>query len=292
MGFEDKFLAGLDRRRERREELSPTMTRAYERARKQVLENPDYSIQESAFADIYGAERVEADMEVVKRLERRFTDGQTTESMNAKKIAETFEAIILMQSELSEWFGNATTLKTAKYDDYKNKVDMLAEWYTPEDGTRLLALAVDVTYGIQAVQKKFEDIKAEIDSGRLGSVRYFKDSRDNFMGTRNNVPRTVIGVSQSVVEQLASLWLEGEKRQLGQHPVQRVLVDQMNTQLLLMRDYAHRTNQGLVANAYDEALSAVRPVHSSKLDIRTQSLDADPVAKEIARKTQEVFRTR
>lgn len=291
MGFEDRFLGALDRRREKREELSPTLSRAHEKAKKNVLNNPDYVIQEGDFIEAYGSERVAADIELTKRLERKFKLEETTQTINSKRIAETLEAIVLMQSEMSEWLGNATTLKTSAFDDYVNKVDMLAEWYTPQDGSRLLALAVDVTFGMNTIQKKLDDIKKEIDSGKLGSVRYFKDTRGNFVGTRNNVPRTVIGVGQPVVENLASLWLEGEKRQLGAHPVQKIFIDQMNIQLTLMREYAHKSGHGLISDAYDEALSAVRPVHSSKIDMNTQSLELDPVAKEITERARRTFST-
>lgn len=290
MSAEDWILRGIDRRREQRIELPLSLERAYTKAQ-EVLNNPDYSIKSAEFSDVYG-DQIEKDEALVRKLEARFRADQTPQSANTKKIADVLEAIVLMQSEMSEWLGNATTLRTSPYDDYVNKVDMLAEWHTPQDGSRLLALAVDVTFGPTAIDKKLQEIKAEIDKGELGRVKYFKDARSSFKGTRFNVPRTVIGVSQKVVENLAHLWIEGEKKQLGTHPVQGIFINQMHSQLLMMRDYAHRNKHFIVADAYDESLSAVSPVHSDKIDVDTSALNADVVVEEITRKTRSLFGSR
>lgn len=287
MSAEDWILRGIDRRREQRIELPLSLERAYTKAQ-EVLRDPDYAIQMTDFEDVYG-DQIRNDTALVKKLESKFKTEETPQLRNTKKIADVLEAIVLMQSEMSEWLGNATTLRTSPFDDYVNKVDMLAEWYTPQDGSRLLALAVDVTFGPTAIDKKLQEIKREIDSGELGKVKYFKDARGSFKGTRFNVPRTVIGVSQKVVENLAHLWIEGEKKQLGVHPVQGVFINQMHSQLLMMRDYAHRNRHFTVADSYDEALSAVSPVHSDKIDIDIRSLQTDMVAEEISRKTRSLF---
>jgi len=290
MGFEDRILQNMDFKRERRTELSPMMERASTKAER-VLNDPEHSIQETEFESIYGKDAVAADLEKVARLERQFSTGVSIEDRNSKKIADILEAIVLTQSEMSNWLGNATTLRSSRFDDYVNKVDMLAEWNSPKEGSRVLALAVDVTFGMSGVQKKLREIKQEIDKGRLGSVRYFKDERGDFMGTRNNVPRTVIGVSQPIVTQLANLWLEGEKRQLGEHPIQRLFVDQIATQLRAMASYATQNGKHDAAAAYYQALSAITPVEDSKKGIQLNQLAFDPVAQEIGSQLKVQFKS-
>lgn len=291
MGAEDWMLRNIDRRREHREEFSPIMERAHEKAH-ELFRDPDYAIQSADFIDLYGTVQVQADVHKAQEKMRQFRLTDTPIERNSKKIADVLEAIVLEESEMSEWLGNATTLHTTPYDDIVNHVDMLAEWYTPQDGSRLMALAVDVTFGTQTADQKLLNIKKEIDSGALGRVKYFKDARGSFKGTRYNVPRSIIGVSQKTVEDLAQLWVNGEKKQLGGHPVQKVFVGQMHSQLLLMRDYAHRNGQASVAQAYDEALSAVSPVHSSKLDIDATHIQKDPVVAALADKTRLIFGAR
>lgn len=291
MNPESAALRNIDRNRRNRIELSPTIRNAHERAVKDVLTNPDYAIQEDEFVGVYSASDIAADKAEVARLESIFARQDTPEEQNSKKIADVLEAIVLMQSEMNEWLGSATTLRTSKFDDYKNKVDMLAEWSHPDDGSRVLALAVDVTFGDGNVEKKMRAIRNEIDSGSLGKVRYFRDSNNQFMGTRNNVPRTVIGVSQPMVEELARLWLANDNKALAKHSVQRQFLAQIVYQLTVMRDYAARTGKEDVVRAYNQALVIARPLLDSKSIIERGDYSEDPVVQSIREKTKEFFFT-
>lgn len=289
MNPESTALRNIERNRQRRIELSPTMESAYERATRDILSNPDYAIQEEEFHEVYGEEVVAKDQAEAARLEQLFEKSDTPEEKNAKKIADVLEAIVLMQSEMNEWLGSATTLRTTKYDDYVNKVDMLAEWSHPDDGSRVLALAVDVTFGNIGVEKKMRGIKDEIDSGMLGKVRYFKDTDSNFVGTRNNVPRAVIGVAQPQVEELARLWMANDNKALAKHSVQRLFIGQIVSQLTAMRDYAQRTGKIQVVSAYNQALAITRPLLESKSVIERGDYSEDQVARAIREKTKEHF---
>jgi hypothetical protein len=284
----------IDRSRQSRMEVSPLMKRAYEKAQTEVLSNPDYTIQESEFTGgdypVYDQHTVTADIALGERLQKSFDARQTPQERNTKHIADTLEAIVLMQSEMSNWLGNATTLKTSRYDDYVNKVDMISEWQNPQSGSQVLALAVDVTFGAKSIEKKIAQIKEEIDRGRLGSIRYFKDSRGDFMGTRNNVPRTVIGVSQSVVEELAGLWVNGEKKALGAHPIQRLLVSQMSAQLRAMEGYAAARDNHVAAQAYQQARGVITRVKDNQASIQLGGLSEDPVYQEILSQTRSQFK--
>ena len=292
MGFEDRIFNNIDKSRERRQELSPAMERAHTKART-MLKDPEYVIQERSFSHIYGEEGVRADMAKVTRLRSGCDIRQTEYERNSKKIAEILEAVLIEESEMSEWFGeNATTMKASDYDDFINKVDMLTEWHSPGEGMRMLVLAVDVTFGRESIYKKMEQIRQEIDSGMLGSIKYFTDTRGDFMGMRNNVPRIVLGVSQPVVEELAHLWTSGEKAKLGEHPIQRVFAIQMRAQLQAMRDYAARRGQSAAVSAYENALGAVEPIEVAKRHMPLGSLIQDPVAREISQQTTSQFEQR
>ena len=278
-----------DEMRRNRTEHSPTMSLAHEKA-EEVLKNTEYSIQETEFISVYGSGNVAADIDCAARLEKKFENRQTPEEKKSKETADILEAIVLMQSELNEWLGNARTLKTSRYDDYINKVDMIAEWSTPEEGSRVLAMAVDVTFGTKKIQKKLEAIKNEIDSGKLGSVKYFKDERGDFVGTRNNIPRTVIGVSQKMVEELADLWVNKKNKELSRHPIQYLFIEEIEKQLDAMQDYADEKGNSDAVYAYKQALAIVRPLLSEKRKFKSEELEMDSVAREIDFYTKETFR--
>jgi hypothetical protein len=284
----------IDSKREHRLELSPLMERAYQKANEEVLSNPDYVIQESEFSEgehpVYDPKAVATDIALADRLQKEFAAKNDTHERTSKKIADTLEAVVLMQSEMSNWFGNATTQKTSRYDDYVNKVDMIAEWAVPNSGSQVLALAVDVTFGKSNIEKKMAGVKEEIERGKLGSIRYFKDSQGDFMGTRRNVPRTIIGVSQPVVEELAHLWLEKENKALAQHPIQRLFIDQMATQLRMMQEYAAKRGRPMVAQAYQNTLSTLQSLQLEKTAFPIGNLSHDPVFQEIMDQTRSQFK--
>ena len=289
MNPENLAMRAIDSRREKRLELSPLIKQAHERAKHEVLSHPDYVINETDFIPVYGAANVDADIAETQRLERIFARDETLQTKNSHMIAEVFEAITLMHSELSSWLGDAHTLKTSKFDDFKNKTDLIAEWYSAEDGSRVLALAVDVTFGTTSVNRKLENIKAEIDSGILGSLRYFKDIRGDFMGTRKNIPRTIVGISAPVIDELARMWLQGENRKLGEHPIQRVLIEQIMDQLEKMHEYAIKQGKTNVVEAYQQAMKILRPLRAKKMGIRLGDLQDDKVAEQIRSSTRTIF---
>jgi len=290
MGYEDFLIRGIDKERNRTE-LSPVMKEASRKAH-EIFADPEYVIQESDFEEMYGKEVVAKDIETVDKIELGFKSRSTPEGDKMKAIADVFEAIVLMQSELNEWFGeNARTLKTARYDDYINKVDMLAEWFTPSDGSRILALAVDVTFGTKSIQHKLQAIKEEIDNDKLGSIKYFKDDRGDFMGMRSNVPRTVIGVSESMVEELASLWTQRKNKDLSTHSVQWLFMSEIEFQLAAMHEYASKQGKLNVIPAYEQALGTIRNILANKQEFYSKEAEDDLVAKEIMRHTEELFRS-
>ncbi|PIR83014.1 hypothetical protein COU19_02505 [Candidatus Kaiserbacteria bacterium CG10_big_fil_rev_8_21_14_0_10_56_12] len=290
MSIEDRLIRNIDNeRRHSSTELSPLMKRAYTEAQA-LLENPDYTIQESEFASLYGDTAVQQDIALTNRLKEQFKARNSPEEERQKKVADIFEAIVLVQSESNEWLGGAQTLKTSPYEDFINKVDMIAEWSTPTDGSRVLALAVDVTFGTMSIRRKLADIKSEIDGDKLGSIKYFRDERKDFMGTRNNVPRAVVGVSESVVEELADLWVQKKNKELSTHPVQHLFIREIETQLSAMHDYAVARGQHGVVQAYTQALASIRPIHNSKLKYKSPALLQDRVASEIASAIETEFR--
>ena len=287
------MLGNIDRRRQNRSELAPVFTQAFPKA-KEVLNNPDYAIQENdpAFVDLYGEAGVASDRAYVDRVRGRIEREQTTQDKNTEKVAQIFEAIMLIQAELSNWFGeNARTFKTSDFDDLHNKVDMFTEWYSDAEGTRVLALGVDATTGPSGIPKKLMEIRDQIDAGILAQIKYFKDERGDFTGTRRNVPRVIVGAGIQTVQHLASLWIEGEKRQLGQHAIQRLIVnDQIIPQLRYMEKYALAHNQPVVASSYRQALAAIAPLEEEKRIYQLGDLVSDPVTAELHAQLNSLFR--
>lgn len=285
---------------ERRGEVLPkSIEAAHRKASKEVFTNPDYAIQATRFIKTetnpgapYSHTDVENDMLEVLQLRKTFQKRETIESRNAKKMAEVFEAVMLVYSELGNWLGDAQTLRTSSYDDYKNGTDMVAEWSSKEEGTRVLALAVDITFSTLKLQKKLERIKKEVDNDSLGTLRYFKDVHGDFMGTRNNVPRVVIGVSARVVEELSRLWIANDTKKLSAHAVQRLIVEEIRQQVTSIVAYAREHNKQNAVRAYEQLSSVIEKLAEQKKSLELDSLIHDSVGKSIITQARNKFATK
>lgn len=262
-----------------RNHLSSLLTQAHERAMK-LLQDPTHTIQEREFAPkVYSEDVVRRDIKEAQEIMRSVEAKRTPEEKVAKKISNILEAIVLEQSELNEWLGDAKTLKTSLYDDTKNKTDLIVEWYSPKDGSRVLALAFDISYGHRddKLEQKIARVKEEVRHGTLGTIRYYKDSRGDFLGTRNNVPRVIVGIGKEGIEDVAAKWVKNENRTLAQHPAQRVFVEEIHMQLERMAGFAVKNNLQGPAQALQQALATIKPLRAKKSGIQWGTFRDDPV---------------
>jgi len=266
------------------------MEQAHQRAR-EIFNNRDYSIQAPDFFSLYTKEGVVQDVLRAKQKKMEFEAAQTPEAKQTKMVSEVFEAIMLEQAELSNWLGdNVSVLKTSIYDDYFNGTDMVAEWIEPERESNVLALGVDVTFGKASVERKLERVRRDVESGKLGTIKYFQTSDDSFRGQRKGVPHVVIGVDRASVEQLADLWLRNDKKALAEHPVQRALIEEMYLQLRTIQGHALAHGQTEVAEAYRRSLAIVERIREQKSSVPLGELEHDRVYAEILAQCRNVFR--
>ena len=228
------------------------------------------------FSELYGEENVAKDRKKVRDIKSRFEEDKN------KIPATVLEAIVMEQSELSEWFGpHASTLRTTEFDDFVNGVDLVVEFNEPERSSSHLALGVDVTFGASTIQKKFRRIKDEIDAGQLASVKYFRSQNSRFQGRLSQIPRIVIGIEKENLQNLAALWVQGKKKELGIHPVQRLILVEARRQLETFAKYAADKGKKELAAPYAYALALVDEILKQKSAIQLGELEDDRVFQEI-----------
>jgi hypothetical protein len=297
MAFDDMILRKIDkdRARERREKpreapRNHLMEQAHQRAR-EIFNDRDYSIQAPDFFELYTKESVVQDVFRAKQKMIESEASYTPERRQAKMISEVFEAIMLEQAELSDWLGdNVSVLKTSIYDDYFNGTDMIAEWIEPERESNVLALGVDVTFGKASIERKLERVRRDVESGKLGTIKYFQTSDDSFRGQRKGIPHVVIGVDRGSVEQLADLWIRNDKKALAAHPVQRALIEEIYLQLQTIQSHALAHGQREVAEAYRRSLAIMERVRDQKSSVPLGDMEKDRVYTEILNQCRNVFR--
>ena len=245
-----------------------------EKAKKSLKE---YSISMDDFID-YGEENIKKDNELIARLKEKHQKENSSEEKGAKILADILEAIILEESELSNWLGeNTSTIKASDYDDYVNGIDAIIE-FEEETTTNHVALGIDATFS-KDIHKKFDRIKKEIEDGVLAEAKYFSSSF--IKGRHKQIPRLVIGADVKTIKELGELWLDkdsqtegrkGEvKKALEKHPMQFQILKQMIIEAEAFKHYSEKIKQTEIAGIYEKLGNIIKKIYDRK---RQQQKDA------------------
>lgn len=241
------------------------------------------------FKGVYSDDVIQRDMAEVTRLESVF------EQSPIKKYGDIFEAIVFEHGEQSNWFGESSqVVKTSRYDDYINKIDLIVESRDESGMFSQLALGVDVTFGSQDLSKKFNAIRDGIDQGRLGSVKYFLADRPNgqqFAGPLNNIPHIVAGIEVDRVTELGRLWVDPKKKkELAVHPIQMTILEEAALQLEAFAAYAGRSeaseNTKALVPILNQKLQEIKNLIREKRATGITGIKDDKVFEEIKRNLQ------
>lgn len=187
-------------------------------------------------------------------------------------MATILEAVISDHAEMSNWFGpNSFSVKTSRYDDIKNGVDMVIE-FVEDNSASHLALGIDVTFSPR-LDKNFQRIKGEIEQGQLAKIKYFRSEALNFRGELTNLPRFVIMVDNKTAQNLAKLWFQGENNKLGEHFVQLQILSQILIQAELFSRYAQKIGKINIAKTYQKVKEIIKPIFQEKIEFFKNKLD-------------------
>ncbi len=216
----------------------------------------------------YDRAMIASDKEYVRRRKESFERDTTPEAREAKQIADILEAIVLEFGEQGYWFGggedeDVATVKTADYDDIKNGADIIVEKYPKDGGVSNLGLAVDVTYR-EDIDSKIQRIYEEVASGKLTTIRYFYSPRSESRGEQPLVPRVVTGISGEHALDLGRLWMEKKNKQLSEHPVQIIFLEEIQAQLEAFYLLAKSKKQSHAGIALFDALSLINKALKDK----------------------------
>lgn len=249
---------------------------AYEKAWRLFDEN---AIQEESFSDTYEKETIQHHIEAVKALEGKFREqsqlphenNPTHKNEEVKHYGDILEAIVFDMIKRCEWFGNGVRpVKTSKFDDYKNGVDILVDL---EHSRKPLALAIDVTFGFKGMQKKVADIISKIDEGKLSFVRYYRSEDGSFEGKVNNIARVVVGVEMDAVQKMAEYWIRNEDQKLRDHYAQTLILSEIAIQLREYARYARRKGNNHAAQVYEADLEKIETILAEKPDEHMENYD-------------------
>lgn len=204
--------------------------------------------------------------------------------MPAKIYGDILEAVALEHGELSNWFGsNTEVIKTAPYDDIVNKIDMVVETEDADKRFSHLALGLDITFGSRDLHRKFDNIRAKIDSGELGEIKYFHSDRQQMTGRLRRVPMVVVGVEIERVKELGLLWMNRRNKELAAHPIQVTLLEECAEQLKAYAAYAATKGKTYAQALFERELQKINELLEEKRKAGIKSVKQDKVFEEIRR---------
>ena len=211
---------------------------------------------------------IRADQEKVAQRKAEQRAQETDRDREIKRNSDTFEAIFTEQAELSDWLGTDTMIrKASEYDGLVHGIESIADC-SPEEGSKFLALGIDVTSSEVQIRKKLAGIKRSIDNGRLEEVRYFQsffpDGNLRFEGSLFNVPLAVIAIDRTTIAELARFWVKPDPKALARHSVQYLILDQLELQMEAFVEYAKRTHRKHLLAPLTEVLERVRGIKRAK----------------------------
>lgn len=238
-----------------------TLDQIFSRAQKVIQKE---EIKSKDFEYLYGEKNVEEDEKYVKEMEEKFEKELEEEERKPNRLAKIFEAIIYQHGELSDWFGNfAFMIKPSRYDTIENKVHNIVEFQKEESLPSYLALAVDATFGTD-IQDKFERIKNEIDKGKLAKVKYFYSETLGMRGELKSLPRVIIGAEPKTVKELGELWIHGKNKDLGEHPIQFQMLEEILIQAKAFAKHAQEEEQINIAEVYKRTAGIIEEILKEK----------------------------
>lgn len=301
MGFENAFGNNPTSHAERAERVKTIEI---------ILKDPEKRPDPNSFKEMYGADVVRSDNEEVARLDSIFSKAEIGESADkamGRKLSAAFETLIRVWATKFGWFGDKTEVaSTSKFDDYINKVD--AVLVLPGEG--YVALAIDVSRNTD-LNKLTEKLALAHDKvmGRAPSakVKYFQ--HHNLKGQLEGIVPVVLGIDGNDCEALIDTFgqivtlLKQTKRTdrqneilkekltlMREHPVQRVLLEEIMMQLRSYKHQLSKPDTGYTPNVTIEGVELIQGIISrilqQKGDIELGDYESDGVYRHIKDFTQ------
>ncbi|MDD2758508.1 MAG: hypothetical protein PHD72_04035 [Patescibacteria group bacterium] len=259
-------------------------------------------INEYAFAD--QSDEIKDDMSRAREVEKEILEkrkNKRAKEKEAKKnielISQAMEMVLAWCGETGGWFGkNAAAIRTGKYDQLINGVDLVIEFApnNEEEESRCLALsiaitAVENTAGLDEImEKNLEKIK----TGKLAQVKYFESPATGEKRQIENVIPVAIALdgeraiefinkySQKILNKKAAA---EDGKQVGADPIQIMFLEQILAQLkayLEEMDEENSKEAGIISEI-NKLQELLQPILDEINTGEQSNLEEDEISKRI-----------
>ena len=146
---------------------------------------------------------------------------------------------------------------------------------------------------------KIQKIKGDIDAGNAAKVKYFKSER---LGTKpglENVAKVVVSCDVGTLLEAARFWKQKASKnktrsreaheELANHPIQMIVLREIQKQLEMYRAYAQTTGKQKFADMYAGDLAIIDAVIDEKEPRLPVKVDEDGAYRKLIRSLDIVF---
>lgn len=257
----------------------------------QLLKSQQKRIDEFKFVDKYPKEEIQSNITEISELEAKFNSNDTLERKNLTQLSEIFEMLLPELAELYNWMGeNVFIVKTSRYDDIKNGVDLVAE-IVEDEKFQYLGLAIDVALSGYNIENKVARIASRIKDGHLANVKFFDSENSDYHDELRDIAKVVITTDRKTLDELAetklilnnleqrrnkplsiedsknlSKQIKEIKEKLRTHPLQIFILEQIKIQLERFAQYATQVNQLEISGKYRKLLTLINKIYLDKMN--------------------------
>lgn len=227
---------------------------------------------------------------------KRITDLRKTKTDPTDR-SEVFANIVGRLSERAGWFGHdCEVTSTHEFDDVANGTDQVLTWYKQEVGGKkvIARLAVDCTLTEDKLDEKAEKIIKKIDDGELTNLRYFKSKRQGIMGPLKNLPRVIIRLKKSNLDEMCRMAvkevsnLKTGSKEFRTYYIQLLFLLEIESQLRSQERYLKEREQEpeqknkVNLQQLQKTIQNTRQVIAGLIQDKKSSLDATSVQRALA----------
>lgn len=137
----------------------------------------------------------------------------------------------------------------------------------------VVRILIDITTSIDKniIHKKIESSFDEKGNLKLAEIKYFQSEIENTKGKFKNMPRLVAGFDPNTLRNLCDDVLINKKQQQN-NPVQLMLLDEMQHQLIYMLEASRRMNgdSHIVTTQLKKAFDSIKDILDKKESLRTR----------------------
>ncbi len=189
---------------------------------------------------------------------------------DTKQEGHVLEGVVAKGINDFKWLGpHAVWNQTTEFDDIVNGVDGVVEFHSgPDKHNSMWALAIDVTENSgrilgKGIRPKLGEIKAGLQSGEMGKVKYFRPNRPGLQmrGEWRGLPKMLL-VGSGNLEELQRLKRHQQQASgaLEKDPVAMDLLIQLRIQAQVYAEYCRslgKNHSAVIFKNIDEKLEQI-----------------------------------